>query len=233
MVTLTKTIQRLEAQRHAFIRNQREAKFDIERINSTLANNQRYLAGINTDKASGLHIPQAGDALSYVNAHGTTFTTLKEASHDMDKIINPMASSIALGFYKDRKALLGVFAGYALSIQTIGTKINLLVTGSTTYTFRLDLTKQSGFGWQVLNTINNFIRNYDKHITRYNHNINHEQALIEVAETAINASFTELDQLIACKQRMIELKTQISEFENESDTETATQTDDIINNIAA
>ncbi|MBB1388331.1 DEAD/DEAH box helicase family protein [Shewanella sp. SG44-6] len=233
MVTLTKSIQRLEAQRHAFIRNQREAKFDIERLNSTLANNQRYLAAINTDKASGLHIPQTGDAFSYINAHGTTFNTVKEASHDIDNIFNPMASSIALGFYQDTKALLGDFAGYALSIKTMGTKINLLVKGSTTYTFRLDLTKQSGFGWQVLNTINNFIRNYDKHITRYNHKINHEQALIEVAETAINASFTELDQLIACKQRMIELKTQISEFENESDTETANQTDDIINNIAA
>ncbi|MEH6454718.1 MAG: DEAD/DEAH box helicase family protein [Cocleimonas sp.] len=233
MVTLTKTIQRLEAQRHAFIRNQREAKFDIERITSKLAKNQRYLAAINIDKGNGLHIQQTGDAFSYINAHGTTFTTVKEASKDIDKIINSMASSIALGFYQDRKASLGTFAGYALSIKTVGSKIHLLVTGSTTYTFRLDLSKQTGLGLQVLKTINNFIKNYEKHISRYISEVNNEQALIEVAENAISASFTELDQLIECKQRMIELKTQISEFENEGDTDTSTQADEIINNIAA
>lgn len=233
MVNLTKTIQRLEAKRHAFIRNQREAKANIDSITSRLTTSERYLESINIDKNSGLHIPQTVNEFSYTNAHGVVFTDATKAAKDIGKIIYPMTESISLGFYKDSKASLGEFAGYELAIKTVGTKINLFVKGHTTYQFKLDLSKQAVLGTQVINTVNHFIRNYDKHITRYTADIHRATSVKEVAKTAINSTFIELDQLIDCKQRMIELKTLISALENKDSDETTNKFDNFVNPIAA
>ena len=232
-VSLTKTIQRLEAKRHAFIRNQREAKLDIERIQSQLASNKNYLAAIKADKASGLHVPQVADAFSYINAHGAEFVSLHEASSDIANYVVPMAESICLGFYQNQKIKLGYFAGYQLSISSIGTKINLCVADSIVYQFKLDLSKTASLGLQILNTVNNFIRNYDKHIQRYLADIRHGIATKEVAEIAISSTFTEIDQLIECKQRIIELKTLLSELEKEGNADTSSVTNNIQSSIAA
>ncbi len=233
MVNLNKTFQRLEAKRHAFIRNQREAKLNIEQIKSKLTHNQRILEAINIDRDSGLHIPQAGNDFYYTNAHGVVFADATQAANDMGKIINPMAESIGLGFYQDNKASLGELAGYELAIKTIGSKIHLFVKGHTTYQFRLDLSKKTNLGSQVINTVNHFIRNYQKNMTHYITQIQHTTAAKEVAETAISSTFEELDQLIDCKQRMIELKTLISELENKDDDNTTNQADSHVNQVAA
>jgi N12 class adenine-specific DNA methylase/adenine-specific DNA methylase len=218
MVMLTKTIQRLEAQRHAFIRNQRDATLNIDSIKSNLDRNQELVAALLFDKDSGCYVAQTSESFTYINARGVSLHTFKTASIEITAMIRPLADSINNGFYRDTKVILGEFAGFNAAVTTQGRSMTLLLKGSTTYSFNLDLGKVASLGKQILMTINNFITNVDKHIEQLASNVTNNLASLEVAENAINATFDELDQLIECKQRMVELKSLISELDNEDDT---------------
>lgn len=231
MVTLTKTIQRLEAQRYAFIRNQRDARLNIERIQSNLARNQELLTALQFDKCSGCHVAQTPESFIYRNAHDVCLYTFKEATTEINTMIRPLADSINNGFYRDSKVNLGEFAGFKIAVTSVGRTMTLSATGSANYRFNLDVSKPTSLGKQVLVTINSFITQVDSHIDRFAANVTNNQASLEVAESAINATFEELDQLIECKQRMIELKSLISDLETEP--ETIVNADEIIIDVAA
>ncbi|GIU41020.1 hypothetical protein TUM3794_20430 [Shewanella colwelliana] len=234
MVSLTKTIQRLEAERNAYIRDQRNAAWDIENCEKTIAKNQRLLDGVSQDKASGIHAIQMGDQFSYTNNSGLHFDKYKNAVNNISEALAPTVEAIKLGFYKDRSIKLGEFAGYVLSAKAEGRSLSLIASGTTDYRFSLDLGKASGIGSQILNTINSFINQYDKHIERFVSEISSNEARLAVAHKHKNSSFDKLDQLLNCKQRMIELKQAISELEKQGETDAESEIDDmVITDLAA
>ncbi|WP_412499337.1 DEAD/DEAH box helicase family protein [Shewanella indica] len=228
MVTLTKTIQRLDAERNAYIRDQRNASWEIENFQKAISKYQRLLDGVTQDMASGNHTVQAGDQFCYINDASLTFNKYTEAANNISETLAPTLESISQGFYKDRTIKLGKFAGYDLSAKAEGRSVSLIASSKTDYRFSLDISKASSIGRQILNTINSFITNFDQQIERFSTEISTKVARLAVANDHKYRRFDKLDQLLECKQRMIELKQAISELERQGDTDAGNDIDDIV-----
>lgn len=217
MVSLTKTIQLLEAKRNSFMRNKRNAVSDLDTQSKAQLKAKKMVEQLQLDMELGLTSVK-GDQFTYTNAHNQVFTKFSDACNDITDSLEGTAAAVSAGLSKEAELALGSFAGFNLNVAVRNTNMQLVIcTGEQRkYLFNIDSSKGNSLGRTILSSINNFIEKMDGHLNHYQSRLENSTDRLEHAGLVSKKDFNETDLLTDCKQRMIELIKEISEFEDVS-----------------
>ncbi len=211
MVSLTKTIQLLEAKKNSFLRSKRSAIFDIENQENLKQKAQKMVNQLKVDIQIGL-LPLKGDKFTFTSDSSQVFTKFSSACDHITNQLSNTVASIALGFHKEKDFKIGTFAGFNLDISAKGNIIQLAIStdGKRKYHFNIDT--KANIGRSILSTVNNFIEKMSNHLEHYENRLSDAIDRLEHAHNIANSDFVDGNLLIDSKQRMILLKTEISEL---------------------
>ncbi len=218
MVSLTKSIQLLEAKKTAFLRNKRNADNDLVSQSDAIQKYERLIAKLNIDSALGLTELKA-DKFKYTNTQGVTHFKHSEACKEINQDLN-QAVTISAGGRIKHESTFGVFSDFKLKVITSSNNMQLIVKSQSTnseYNFNLNHWNIKNVASTIFATINNFIVSFDKNITYYRHQLTNANDRLEHAKTVVNKEFLEHDLLTDSKKRMHELRIEISKFEHQQD----------------
>jgi hypothetical protein len=235
MVSLTKTIQMLEAKKNSFIRSKRNAQHDITSQTAAINKFKKMINNLHADAELNL-VEVKGDSFSYTNAQGQFFNKHNEAANDIHDQLKGTAAAISAGYFMDKDIALGSFAGFDLNVNVANTTMQLVITSAnaSAYKFTLNAYSVKNMGTSILATINDFIRRINAHIIQYENRLVDAQDRLQHARKVEGYEFNEMDLLTDSKRRMIELRNKIAELEKgKSDSESEHLDDDSLLSIAA
>ncbi|WP_434949694.1 DEAD/DEAH box helicase family protein (plasmid) [Shewanella sp. HL-SH4] len=235
MVSLTKTIQMLEAKKNSFIRNKRNAQNDITSQTAAINKFSKLIKNLHADAALNLDEVK-GDSFSYTNAQGQLFNKHNEAATNMHEQLKGTAAAINAGYFMEKDIALGSFAGFELNVSVVNTTMQLVITSAnaSAYKFTLNTYSVKNMGASILATINDFIRKINDHIIQNENRLIDAQDRLQHAQKVEVSEFNEMDLLTDSKRSMVELRNKIAQLEQgQSASESEELDDDTLLTLAA
>lgn len=193
MVNLQRAIRRLEAQRHAYLRDSRIAENNIKTLESAISDKEKLIAGLSQETFEDV----SGENFNYRYGNDVS-TKYEEAAEVISHLVNGMKSceiarigmigSAAIelfkGNFKDTLTVIGQFGKYPIELGDVTTSI----------------------GRVVINKTRTLIAKRESLILRQQEQIADYQRKIASDTLKVQASFDKMPELIECKTRIAELK---------------------------